>query len=86
MMNFSQPTLVEGQLYVPNEWCEQMRELTMCMCDDQHDTVVNDISDIELGSELAMQVDWWTEGLVLPIICLVGIFGKLDEIIKIYIK
>ena len=31
----------------------------------------------EGADHLAMAVDWWTEGLVLPIICLVGIGGKL---------
>ena len=77
LMNFSQPTLVDGQLYVPSEWCEKMKDRTMCMCDDKHDTVVSDINDVGLTSDLALLVDYYTEGVLLPIICAVGICGKI---------
>jgi len=80
-MNFSQPTLVDGQLYVPSEWCEKMKDRTMCMCDDKHDTVVSDINDVGLTSELALDVDYYTEGVLLPVICAVGIFGNIASIL-----
>ena len=76
-MNFSQPTLLNGQLYLPSEWCEKMKDSTMCMCDNKYDTVVSDINDVGLTSDLALDVDYYTEGVLLPIICAVGICGKI---------
>ena len=77
-MNVSEPTLVEGQLIVLREWCDQGREMTECMCDNKYNIVVSDLDDRGFTSDLAMSVDWWTEGLVLPSICLVGILGELS--------
>ena len=61
---------------MPEEWCEQMRELTRCMCDNKYNIVVSYVDDRGFSSDLAMAVDWWTEGLVLPVICMVGIMGE----------
>jgi hypothetical protein len=49
----------------------------MCMCDDKHDIVVSEINDVGLISDLALMVDYYTEGILLPIICAVGICGKI---------
>ena len=76
-MNLSQPTLVDGQLFIPSDWCEKMKDHTICMCDDKHDTVVSDINDLGLTSDLALTVDYYTEGVILPIKCAVGICGKI---------
>ena len=76
-MNISEPTLVNGMLDLPDEWCDKMRMKTVCMCDDKQKIVISDVDDKGYSSDLAMVVDWWTEGLVLPIICMVGILGKL---------
>ena len=67
---------MEDQLVMPEEWCEEMRELTECMCDKKYATVASYVDDRGFSSDLAMSVDWWTEGLVLPVICLVGILGE----------
>ena len=69
---------MDGQLYISSEWCEKMKDRTTCMCDNKHDTVVSDFNDVGLTSDLALAVDYYTEGVLLPIICSVGICGKIN--------
>ena len=78
-----------SSIQFPRDWCDKSRDLASCMCEDQHDVLVTDISHdgevidsfndtlVDTEGDLAKLVDWCTEGLVLPTICAIGIIGKL---------
>ena len=75
------------KIQFPKDWCDKPRDQSRCFCDYQHDVIITDISDAEEGvdssndtlanteEEMRRVVDWWTEGVVLPIICSMGIIG-----------
>ena len=77
-----------SSIQFPRDWCDMSRDLASCMCEDQRDVLITDISGAgdainsfndtqeDTEGDLARMVDWWTEGVVLPIICAVGILGK----------
>ena len=77
-----------SSIQFPRDWCDKPRDLGSCMCEEQHDVLVTDISHagevIDSDNETlqdaeddpARLVDWWTEGVVLPSICAIGILGK----------
>ena len=72
----------------PRDWCDKPRDVSGCLCDYQHDVIITDISDAEevinsinetlaaTEGDLGRVVDWWTEGVVLPFICSIGILGE----------
>ena len=78
-----------SSIQFPRDWCDKPRDLGSCMCEEQHDVLVTDISHAgevidsdndtlqDAEDDLARLVDWWTEGVVLPSICAIGILGKI---------
>ena len=77
-------------ILLPSEWCDKERGHTNCICDYQDDVQIIDIgrvgefqasNDTFAGDNdnLVAVVDWWTEGVVLPIICGVGILGDIES-------
>jgi hypothetical protein len=96
LMTVSTPLLVMqasslSSIQFPRDWCDKSRDLPSCMCQEQHDVLVMDISeDEEAGysvnstrlnaeDDLSRLVDWWTEGVVLPSICGIGILGRFHQ-------
>ena len=82
-------------LVLPTEWCDKERGNTHCICEYQHDVQIIDIGDVgefeasnstfaTADDNLAATVDWWTEGVVLPIICGVGIIGDIISCKHLY--
>ena len=77
-----------SSIQFPRDWCDKPRDLGSCMCEEQHDVLITDISHagevidsdnytlLDSEDDLARLVDWWTEGVVLPSICAIGILGK----------
>jgi len=82
-----------SSIQFPRDWCDNSRDLASCMCEEQRDVLVTDISaggdDVDsfnythedTEGDLAHLVDWWTEGVVLPVICGIGIFGNIASIL-----
>ena len=80
-----------SSIQFPRDWCDQPRDLGSCMCEEQHDVLVTDISHAgavidsdndtlqDAEDDLARLVDWWTEGVVLPSICGIGILGRFYQ-------
>ena len=77
-------------IVIPNDWCEKENNVAICICQHQNDVQIIDIGQVtnedmqngtHTGSEdsLANVVDWWIEGVVLLIICGVGIIGALGS-------
>ena len=71
------------KIQFPQDWCDKSGDQPGCICDYQHDVVityegVDSFNDTLTDTEEKMSsiVDWWTEGVVLPIICSMGIIGK----------
>ena len=72
------------KVILPEDWCEKNISTT-CVCEYSDTEVdVNEIDYLtsnnhsltEPHDELANLVDWWMEGVALPVICAVGIIGK----------
>ena len=71
------------KIQFPQDWCDKSGDQPGCICDYQHDVVityegVDSFNDTLTDTEEKMSsiVDWWTEGVVLPIICSMGIIGR----------
>ena len=78
------------KIQFPVDWCDQTRDLSGCICDYQDDVIITNTSDsdtiegvdsfndtlADTEEDMGRVVDWWTEGVVLPIICTIGILGK----------
>ena len=76
------------KIQFPRDWCDKPRDVSSCLCDHQHDVIITDISDAgevvdslndtlaDTERDLGRLVDWWTEGVVLPFICSIGILGE----------
>ena len=96
LMTVSTPLLVLqanslSSIQFPRDWCDKSRDLPSCMCQEQHDILVMDISEneeagysdngtrLDAEDDLARLVDWWTEGVVLPSICGIGILGRFYQ-------
>ena len=52
-----------------------MIEQTVCLCDNEYEIIVIENDDTEKLSDTAAMVDYWAEGVFLPIIASVGAAG-----------
>ena len=80
LLNVSNTTKV----ILPDYWCQQNISTT-CMCEySDIEVKVNEIDHLNSSNNnltdprdiIANLVDWWMEGVALPVICAVGIVGK----------
>ena len=64
---------------ITNTFCKKSISslTTVCICDDNIELVQYNLTDItdHYYMEIAALIDWWSEGLVLPCICIIGIAG-----------
>ena len=72
------------KVIIPDNWC-QRNISTTCICEYSDNEVDVNVIDYLISSnntltdphdELANLVDWWMEGVALPVICAIGIIGK----------
>ena len=80
MYVYNRPTLMDETMYLP-VYCNtsDAAEATRCLCDRELNHAI-DISSLQMEiDELGLAVDWWAEGVCLPIIALVGICGEYDN-------
>ena len=87
---FNISTSNHTKLMIPTAWCEKSSGKTLCSCEEQeHDIIVTDITHLIIEVKdnvsipddveeynLAEHIDWWTEGVILPVIGGVGILGR----------
>ena len=79
MYVYNRPTLMEDTSYLP-VYCNTS-EAARCLCDREVNHAI-DISSLQMEiDELGLAVDWWAEGVCLPVIALVGICGEYNNII-----
>jgi len=71
----------------PPGWCDASPDAGGCICDHGID-VINFLNDSELptnfsilASRLAATIDYWSEGVILPAICTIGILGNIASIL-----
>ena len=50
---------------------------TVCMCNKERELYAIDVTNLAQPNPLGVSVDWWIEGVLLPIVALIGIFGRL---------
>ena len=60
---------------IVQELCPEMIEQTVCLCDNEYEIIVIENDDTEKLSDTAAMVDYWAEGVFLPIIASVGAAG-----------
>ena len=69
-------------LNLSQAWCEAMEQDTVCMCSPGWELVPINISAIAPSNpELHIMMDnldWWLEGVCLPIIALIGVCGERE--------
>ena len=47
------------------------------MCNKERELYAIDVTNLAQPNPLGVSVDWWIEGVLLPIVALIGIFGRL---------
>ena len=47
------------------------------MCSQDRELYAIDVTNLAQPNPLGVSVDWWTEGVLLPIVALIGIIGKV---------
>ena len=78
---------VDGSLAIPASWCDIMAERVTCSCtwanlfpvdiEANNDTGASILDWETERHELSVKLDSWLEGVILPIIALIGTIGRI---------